>query len=1168
MKNSLTRLWLLVLLLLASAGIASAQLRRPPVRILGFLGNTQMYLTGVGGLPFRGAFVEPNQSVTVTTQTYPISSGQTVTLIYTTNNWASMTSVAMPFDHNVGNNSQWFTVLGPLPKGSDVQFYLRADSDSSGSLYDNNSGQNFGYLSRFEPAARRGAILQWFSTDYRTIMQRLPEVVQAGYGALYLPPPQKSAGGGFSVGYNPFDRFDLGSRFQQGTVGTRYGTASDLQNLIRLAHRFGLEVYCDLVFNHNDNRGSTAINAYPAMIPEDFHIRSSQDTGNNEVDFNNAPPFGFGTLNYDVVGLADIAQEDGNQVENGPFNLPTYATFNGYGKPSFVRDLASPDLYPGHLPVAEDVRQYLLRWGWWLTTQVGFDGYRLDAVRHTPPNFFGWVQTQPGPFGSVGNLIPYLYSLNPNLYIFGECFDTSGYDQREYLKTGMNMLDFNLKFNLDSLLNSSGFGSLGNTITNGYGIDSSLGMTYELGGLATDTGVAFIQSHDNGPPQANNLGYAFILTRPGSSIVYYDGNNENPSDYSQFPKPGRYDALGAGGDTITRLVDARDRFGRGTLITRWSSDNLVVYERQVSGSGVMLVGLNIRGDFTALSAQVQTSFAPGTVLTDQSGQMPDVTVDGAAKVSLTVPSNSVPGITNNARGYVIYAPRAPSPVAGIEPVTVKDAVQGTTLPYSTYTSTVPAFGPPGSYRATTTTNGQIDLQIQTDAAGVTADVEVDSGVAVPGKALLSNTPEGLADGFFPITAAQPGSFDTGTLDLRGLDDGLHLLRVRVFADTGSRPGVFQDFTVFVYLAKSPTAGINGDLTKYSAPQVVQNLLSTSNSNRLDSMVVSNDDQFLYVGLAGSVDSSSSFLNGMSLLMSVNGAGAPDLNQLADDSGEATRLLKDARLRMPSGFTADFGLSSFRGAGLSSAPEAPQSGDPVSPWPIGPEAGLFRIDSPTSNYFKGTKATLAWRARANKTDPASGLEAAIPLRCLFKTQAITPGTQIGLIAYLGTTGETGSVFKSTDPNRAVFGNRPKPVAYLTNQFLPTQAGIFNDPGTGAVTLNRFFAYSLALAGNAPDISISPSSVTGTAQGNIATQQVALFPSDATTFGQPMYLVVNPHSSGAVLLNATGISMISGLPYIKLPARLLTDGPRKIYLTYSFTSAMGTPTFELKRGPGIP
>jgi len=66
----------------------------------------------------------------------------------------------------------------------------------------------------------------------------MPELAEAGYTALWLPPPFQ-AGSQNSVGYDIFDRFNFGS----GGVLTRYGTADDLLNVVATAHRFGIRVY-------------------------------------------------------------------------------------------------------------------------------------------------------------------------------------------------------------------------------------------------------------------------------------------------------------------------------------------------------------------------------------------------------------------------------------------------------------------------------------------------------------------------------------------------------------------------------------------------------------------------------------------------------------------------------------------------------------------------------------------------------------------------------------------------------------------------------------------------------------------------------------------------------------------------------------------------------------
>ena len=105
----------------------------------------------------------------------------------------------------------------------------------------------------------------------------MPELAEAGYGAILLPPPSKGSGG-LSVGYDLFDPFDLGSKEQRGSVKTRYGTEADLLKLIETAHRFGIRIYLDTIMNHrafdvpgyNEN---TPIDLYPGMVPEDFHLR-------------------------------------------------------------------------------------------------------------------------------------------------------------------------------------------------------------------------------------------------------------------------------------------------------------------------------------------------------------------------------------------------------------------------------------------------------------------------------------------------------------------------------------------------------------------------------------------------------------------------------------------------------------------------------------------------------------------------------------------------------------------------------------------------------------------------------------------------------------------------------------------------------------------------------
>ncbi|MEN0110514.1 MAG: hypothetical protein AAF805_07290, partial [Planctomycetota bacterium] len=100
------------------------------------------------------------------------------------------------------------------------------------------------------PAAQTSPapILQWFEASWNTIEHRTPDLFEAGYGSLWTPPPGRSIylpqGGG--VGYDPYDRFDLGAARDE----TLYGTRAGYEAAIRATQQFGGNVYVDYVHHH------------------------------------------------------------------------------------------------------------------------------------------------------------------------------------------------------------------------------------------------------------------------------------------------------------------------------------------------------------------------------------------------------------------------------------------------------------------------------------------------------------------------------------------------------------------------------------------------------------------------------------------------------------------------------------------------------------------------------------------------------------------------------------------------------------------------------------------------------------------------------------------------------------------------------------------------------
>ena len=83
-------------------------------------------------------------------------------------------------------------------------------------------------LLAFAGVAQAEVLMQWFESDWDEMYQKLPKVAEIGYDSFWIPPPTKGPVGTSTkwanVGYNLYDRFDLGDVPQRGSLATRYGT--------------------------------------------------------------------------------------------------------------------------------------------------------------------------------------------------------------------------------------------------------------------------------------------------------------------------------------------------------------------------------------------------------------------------------------------------------------------------------------------------------------------------------------------------------------------------------------------------------------------------------------------------------------------------------------------------------------------------------------------------------------------------------------------------------------------------------------------------------------------------------------------------------------------------------------------------------------------------------
>ena len=709
------------------------------------------------------------------------------------------------------------------------------------------------------------AFLQWFDSSFDTVEQRTPDIFQTGYGAVWLPPPGRADSGEQSVGYDAYDRFDLGSPDHE----TLYGTETGLKSVATAFERAGVALQIDAILNHSgfSDQGTTGFvdsGGYPGLaitlpgvIDGDFH--SGFDTG---------------VLNGRLSGLVDIDHTTNHQMIRQPVdptdvtNIPpgTVADLSGrlanVPKPENARFypdrdgdamfLFDPVTNESDIPVysfdtdcsscgdatTENAMGYLMRYMQWMVQVVGVDGFRIDAAQH----FEGFVMDYLDRAVYRSNPRALLDGSTDHVFSYSEVFTGDKNTLLSYVKKNIDPADpGRIGGNRDSLDFSAFFAMRDNLSNMGtanawQNIRDSLLDVHDDGLHNGSAGVLFVRSHDEfGPASLDNVGHAFALMHPGNAVVYMNGKEFGEG--RDFPKAGRGDALGGVyGDTIGNLVAIRNSYGRGDMLERWIDDQgIYVFERE----GAAVVGLSNRGDSGYDERTVNVSFAPGTHLVELTGNASDsdidpnddiqevLTVSSAGTITLRVPRNLNANGDFHGKGYVIYGLPTPQAASGLE-LTGVDA----TLPGS-----IPS---PNDYENGRTrlsdllvvTGDSIQVKLQTDevnllglsslrdvyADGDNALLRLDGGVDLNGNGTVDFVTPGLVSYGFEqfLDKASPrvgpgGLGDTGgdgeflqTIDTSVLSEGTHFLEVRAFRHrTDGGPAIFSDFKESIYVDRLP-----------------------------------------------------------------------------------------------------------------------------------------------------------------------------------------------------------------------------------------------------------------------------------------------------------------------------------------------------------------------------
>lgn len=295
-------------------------------------------------------------------------------------------------------------------------------------------------------------------TWYDVIKGKVPTWATAGINKIWLPAPGKGASGGYSMGYDPYDYFDVGEYDQKGSTETRFGSRAELEALLKTIHDNKMTAIADIVMNHNSG----------ADVQE-----TTPSHGLQWTKF--TPKSGKFLRTY-----ADFVPYNGNTDEGE----------SGFGE---QLDLSNTRVQNELWASTTSVAQFY--------KGLGFDGWRFDMVKGFKPERVKQWNAATG-----------------NLFSVGEYWDGNATTLNAWANaSGSPVFDFALFYNLEKAFDSKG----DLTILNNDALfkqNVSKAVTFVTNHDADERDA----STDNWiANKYKPLAYAYILTHPGTPTIFY-----------------------------------------------------------------------------------------------------------------------------------------------------------------------------------------------------------------------------------------------------------------------------------------------------------------------------------------------------------------------------------------------------------------------------------------------------------------------------------------------------------------------------------------------------------------------------------------------------------------------------------------------------------------------
>lgn len=435
---------------------------------------------------------------------------------------------------------------------TDVMYQIVTDRFYDGDTSNNPTGSIF----------NKNDLTKYHGGDWQGIIDKIEDGYLTGLGvtALWISSPVENItvidGSNNNASYHGY----WGKDFFK--TNAAFGSLSDFQELISVAHAHGIKVVIDFVPNHT----STAVYGEDGALYRNGSLISTYSNDTQGIFNHESKWSDFSTtengIYHSIWGLSDLNQQN--------------STVDSYMKDAI---------------------------NMWL--DLGVDGIRVDAVKHMP---YGWIK----------NWLSSIYS-HKGVFTFGEWFLGGTANDAEYSyfanTSGMSLLDFRFANALRNAL-----GSKSGTMVDLYNVMESTSTDY----AEVNDQVTFMDSHDmsrfmtlaSNNARAVENAFVVMLTSRGVPNIYYGTEqymtgSEDPYNRGDMTS---FSTSSTAYKVISKLAPLRKTnpaLAYGTTVERWMNSDVLIYERQF-GNSVVLTAVNRSSTTSYNISGLYTNLPAGT----------------------------------------------------------------------------------------------------------------------------------------------------------------------------------------------------------------------------------------------------------------------------------------------------------------------------------------------------------------------------------------------------------------------------------------------------------------------------------------------------------------------------------------------------------------------------